>query len=157
MAGKRPFSFKKDGSNSSHNNGGNYNSNPNPNPNRGFEGKNELKNEWSVSDGPFRLHAKLTKAVGYIETGIINKKKLFNARLHVDAMGGEEIASLKAFYQSKSGKRPIKQINNNCFDAEFDVPTDQFVGTHLKVTVECKFKIGILRRKLLTLSVFLPH
>ena len=143
MPGNRPFKFNN-------RNTSNSSQGSNPKPGR------DLKNEWSMQDGKFYLSVRLDKAAGYIESGIINKKKLFNARLSIKAAGGE-IVSLSAVYQTSSGDRAIKQINEKCFQAEFDVPTEQFVGTHLKVTVECKFKLGVFKRKCMRVSVFLPH
>ena len=150
MPGKRPFQFQNN--NGKPQNNGRVSG---PNPKKPVDGS-ALKNEKTVTDGPFYLYAKLTKAMGYLEKGLINKKTVFNAHIRIRVRGGE-VSSLVAYYQSKFGDRIIKQINEKCYDADFDVPTEEFVGTHLKVTVKCKFKIGLLKKKVLPVSVFWPH
>ena len=162
MAGKRPFEFEKKKNRNPQNTAPERAPAPQrpmpprqPQQNRN-EGRPELKNEWFISEGPFYVYALLTKAAGYVESGVFNKKKLFNVHLHVEAKGGD-LASIEATYQSKSGERPIKGISEKCFDATFDVPVEGFVGTHLKVNIEYKFKVGVFKRKPFFINVFLPH
>ena len=96
----------------------------------------------------------MSRKGGYTETGIFNKKQVFNAQITVVPSGGT-VAKLSAYVHTKSGVKQIKKITKSCTSAEFDILRGDIPDNRIRVTAVCRIKVGFARSKTLKLSVSL--
>jgi len=120
---------------------------PIPKPN------NKVVNASAQNDGDYKLFVSLTKGQGWVYTGILKKKRTYNAFIKIETRG--ELASLVAEVRKGNSLTKISKINVNSKRCYFDVPSEKINGNVLTVTVTAKYKLGLFRRKVNRQSVSL--